>query len=184
MDLRRLTFWVLAVAGVAVGHVIGYGLAHPDQAARELALVGHSYFSPVATVVVPAGVVLLLVYAVRTGRDLGMGDDLSAARLAGVQLGLFSVQEIVEAFAAGSGISGFAGERGVWFGLVAQVVVARVVVEAVRFVRCVVRCLQAGAASRGERLALPLPAAARRPLVPVMAVVAVGPRAPPSGDRP
>lgn len=139
----RATTWLLASGGVFVGHIIGYAVAHPDRADRALALSGHAYFGPAAAVVVPVAAVGLLVTAVRMARRLG--EAPSVGELAVAQVGLFSFQELVERIpGTGAPLDAFA-EPGVWAGLVAQVLVAWVVVRAVRATAKVVRHVCSGA---------------------------------------
>lgn len=179
MTTRRVTFWMLATAGVAVGHVLGYAVAHPDTAAREAALGGHAYLPTAAALVVPVGVVVALVYAVRTARALGLQGEISARRLAAAQVGLFLCQELGERAVGGEGLHAVLNERGVWFGLVAQVLVAHLATHGIDLVRRAVRLVVAGR---------PVTTVALRPAVvfaptstptAVPATVAVGLRAPP-----
>jgi len=180
MSPRGAALSMLAVAGVAVGHILGYAVAHPDTAAREAALGGHAYLPATATVVVPLGVVAALAWAVRTSRQLGVAGTIPFRSLAAAQLAVFAVQEVGERLLAGDGASAVLAERGVWFGLVAQLLVAYVVTRSLHAVRRVVRAVLRG----GRVLRSPLPA---RPisLVPARAPrrapapVAVGLRAPP-----
>lgn len=179
MSPRRIAFWMLAVAGVAVGHIVGYTLAHPDVAAREAALGGHAYLGPVASTLIPVGVVVALWWAVRTARSLGMAGRLDPRRLAAAQVGVFVVQEIGERFVAGEGLAEVVTEPGVWLGLVAQVVVAHAIVRGVDLVRRVVRFAVSGRPLTSSllqpRLTIPAPV----PAVPARRTVSVGLRAPP-----
>lgn len=174
---------MLAVAGVAVGHIAGYGLAHPGAAAREAALGGHAYLPAAASVAIPLGVVAALVWAVRTSRQLGMAGRISWRGLAAAQLAVFAVQELGERAVAGDPLREALVERGVWFGLLAQVVVAFLATRAVDAVRRAVRTVRPGARRLGDR---PRP---RITFVPVtaprvaLAPVAVGLRAPPVGSE-
>lgn len=181
MSPRRIAFWMLATAGVAVGHIAGYAAAHPDAAAREAALGGHAYLSSAASVVIPMGVLTALVWAVHTARALGLSGQIQARHLAAAQIGVFVFQEIGERVVNGDGALSAAGERGVWFGLVAQLLVAIVVTRAVDLVRRVVRHVIAGTSRRSFGMAR-LPALAPSSdggFRAVVATVAVGLRAPP-----
>jgi hypothetical protein len=179
MSPRSAALSMLAVSGVAVGHIVGYAAAHPDAAAREAALGGHAYLSPTAAVVIPLGVVAALVWAVRTSRELGLAGTIAFRTLAAAQLGIFAVQEIGERAVVGDPVSSVLTERGVWFGLLAQVVVAFLITRAVDAVRRVVRLLTSGARVLGDDLDPLLsfvPVVARRQPA---AAVTVGLRAPP-----
>lgn len=139
----RATTWLLASGGVFIGHILGYAVAHPDHAERTLALSGHAYFGPAAAVVVPLGAIALLVTAVRMARRLD--EAPSVGELAVVQVGLFLFQELVERIpGTGAPLDAFA-EPGVWAGLVAQVLLAALVVRAVRATARVVRHVCSGA---------------------------------------
>lgn len=171
---------MLAVAGVAVGHVLGYAAAHPDAATREAALGGHAYLPVAASVVVPVGIVAALVWAVRTSRQLGVASTIPFRHLAAAQVAVFAVQEVAERLVSGDGATAVLSERGVWFGLVAQLLVAAVVTRALHAVRRVVRAvlrggrvLQTGLSVRPISF-VPASVPRRAP-----ASVAVGLRAPP-----
>ncbi len=189
MDPRRLAFWLLTTAGVAVGHVAGYAVAHPAAAAREAALGGHEYLPGAAAVAVPLGVVAALVWAVRTSRDLGLAGSLRVRHLAAAQVAVFAAQEVGERAVTGlhpsDALVAAVGERGVWFGLAAQVLVAAASVRAVGLVRRLARAVTTGPRRR-------LLAAPPAPLVPVAAlarpatlrtVAPVGRRGPPATAR-
>lgn len=147
MTPRRLAVGLLASAGVAVGHVVAYALAHPTASGRAAALGGHGYFSPLATLVVPVGLIVALGFAISTARSLGLRGALSWRSLALVQVVLFVVQEVGERSVAGDGLGAAGAERAVWIGLIVQVVLAFLIVRAVDTVaRLVRRCR--GAARR------------------------------------
>lgn len=171
---------MLATAGVAVGHIAGYALAHPDAAAREAALGGHAYLPAAAATVIPVGVVVALWWAVRTARQLGLGGQIDWRRLAAAQVAVFAVQEVGERLVGGEATTAVFVERGVWFGLVAQLVVAFLVVRGIDVVRRAVRFVTAG---RPVTSGLP-EITFRVPVVPTSSIatatVAVGLRAPPS----
>lgn len=180
MGPRGAALAMLAVAGVAVGHVLGYAVAHPDAAGREAALGGHAYLPAAASVAVPLGVVAALVWAVRTSRQLGVAATIPFRTLAVAQLAVFAAQEVGERLVGGQGAAAVLTERGVWVGLVAQLLVAAVVTRALHAVRRVARAVLRG----GRVHRTPLPA---RPIVfapahaprRAPASVAVGLRAPP-----
>lgn len=184
MSPRRLAFWMLALAGVAVGHIAGYALAHPGSAAREAALGGHAYLPVAATVVVPIGVVAALVWAIRTARSLGLGGEIEVRHLVAAQVGLFVVQEIGERVLSGDGGVSALAERGVWFGLVAQVVVAWLVCRSVDAVRKAVRFVCAARPYVSGRVQVVNDGPVTSSLRPVITGVAVGLRAPPVGSIP
>lgn len=179
MGPRRMAFWMLAVAGVAVGHLVGYTVAHPDAATREAALGGHAYLGPAATALIPLGIAAALWWAVRSARALGMGGQLDPWRLAATQIGVFALQEIGERFADGEGLSAVVTERGVWIGLLAQIVVAHLIVSSIDLVGRVVRLVVAGRPVMRTLCEPPLVIAFATPATPAYRTVAVGLRAPP-----
>ena len=180
MHPRRLSFWLLATAGVAVGHFAAYLIAHPDRGARELALAGHDYLPAAMAFVVPLGTLAALVIAVRTARSLGMAGQLSWSRLAAAQCAIFAVQEVAERLIDGQHALAAGAERAVWVGFVAQSLVALLATKAVDWARRVVRFALGAARSTSA-------APVRTPVVlhPEpwscwrLPVVAVGVRAPP-----
>lgn len=179
MSPRRIAFWLLVTAGVAVGHVAGYAAAHPEAAAREAALGGHAYLPPLAAAIIPLGVVAALVWAVRTARELGLAGQIRWSHLALAQVAVFAVQEVGERVVVGGAATDALAERGVWFGLVAQLLVAFVITRAIDLVRRTVRFVLAG----GRRtVSLPRTSGSRTTVLPPVlrpATVAVGLRAPP-----
>ncbi len=94
---------MLAVAGVAVGHIAGYAIAHPDAAGREAALGGHAYLPVAASVIVPLGVLTALVWAVRTARTLHLAGRIDVRHLVVAQLAVFGCQEVAERLVSGAG---------------------------------------------------------------------------------
>ncbi len=180
MSPRRVAFWMLATAGVAVGHIAGYALAHPDGAAREAALGGHTYLPAAAATVIPVGVLAALWWAVRTARSLGLAGCIDWRRLASAQLAVFAVQEVGERLVGGEGLDAVVTERGVWLGLVAQVAVAFLTTRGIDLVRRAVRLVTGSrpVTTQLPRLLLPTRSTSSPALVP--ATVAVGLRAPPS----
>lgn len=140
----RVSLWLLASAGVLVGHVIGYAVAHPDDVDRSVALAGHAYMGPVGTILIPLGLLAVLGIAIRTVRR-GRATDVPTLRhLATAQVALFLVQEVLERAAGPVAPSTVFTERGVWFGVVAQVLVAWVALRLVRFSVAVVRAVASG----------------------------------------
>ncbi len=179
MDPRRIAFWLLAVAGVAVGHLAGYAVAHPDAAAREAALGGHAYLPVAASVLVPVGVVAALVWAIRTSRELGLAGTIQVRHLAAAQIALFLLQEVGERGVGGIPVTGALTERGVWIGLAAQLLVAWASTRAVAWVRRTVRSIRPGARVLPRLLVPQLPTIVPAVLRSSLATVRVGSRAPP-----
>lgn len=179
MSPRGAALWMLAVSGVAVGHILGYAAAHPEAAAREAALGGHAYLPSVAVVLVPLGVVAALGWAVCTSRRMGLAGTIPFRTLAIAQLAVFTVQEVGERAVVGDPVSGVVTERGVWLGVVAQILVAHVVTRSIDAVRRVIHLLTGGDrvlrdGIRPRVTFVPVVAAPQR-----TAAVAVGLRAPP-----
>lgn len=134
---------LLAFAGVLLGHMAGYSAADPGRAVEELGLGGHEYIGPLAVVAVPVGMVSLLAMAVRSVRRNGRG--LPTVRdLVVAQVGLFVVQELVERIPGAASPLSAVGERAVWFGLIAQVLIAWCVARLVHWTARVVRQVAPG----------------------------------------
>ncbi len=170
---------MLATAGVAVGHILGYTVAHPSAAAREAALGGHAYLPVASSIVMPLGLLVALAWGVSTARSFGMAGRIDVRRLAAAQVAVFLVQEVTERVVTGDGATAVLTERGVWIGLVAQILVAWAITRSVDLVRRAARFVSAGRQYLGDRplvthsfVSLPVFRSTATP-------VAVGLRAPP-----
>lgn len=183
MSPRGAALSMLAVSGVAVGHIVGYAAAHPEGAAREAALGGHAYLPSFAAAAIPLGVVAALVWAVHTSRQMGLRGTISFRALAAAQLAVFAVQELAERAVVGDPVAGVLAERGVWFGLLAQVAVAYAITRSIDAVRRVVRTLAAGGRVLGTVLRSPTPSFPAGAPATAVASVSVGLRAPPPVAR-
>lgn len=174
---------LLAAAGVAVGHVLGYAAAHPRDVVAHLSLGSHGYLPGAMAIVVPLGIAAGLVHAVRTARLLGVGGAISVRGLAATQLALFGVQEVVERAATGMSPAGvlasLAAEPGVWLGLVAQLLVAWMLVGAVGVTRRIVARAIGRRRLAAARASLAPPAPVQPTVRSRPAVGAVGVRGPP-----
>lgn len=137
MELRRLNTLLLACAGVLVGHLVGYAAARPNEANRELALGVHNYIGPLATVLVPLGLLAMLGTAIRSVRSHRAAQPI-ARQLATAQVGLFIALELFERVPGSGSPAGVLSDRAVWFGVAAQVAIAYLVVWMVRFTATVV----------------------------------------------
>jgi hypothetical protein len=163
---RAAAFLCLAWGGALLGHLLGYLVAYPGDAARHghLLQTGHGSFDVLVTT---AGAAAAIAFAMVALRSVSGAKPASVARwaasLAAVQVPLFTLLELSE--------RGFATatfrDRGVLAGLVAQVLVAVVSAVMARVlhgtVRAVLRLARPRAALRrpaNERA----PAAADRPL--------------------
>lgn len=142
----RTSLWLLATAGVLVGHVVGYAVAHPTETERATALAGHAYLGPLGTVLIPLGLLTILGVAIRTVRRVGGPPPLRT--LARLQVGLFLFQEIGERALGPVPPLDALSEPGVWFGVVAQVLVAWVALRLVHATAAVVRAVAAGTRPR------------------------------------
>ncbi|HUH08522.1 MAG TPA: hypothetical protein VML96_12055 [Egibacteraceae bacterium] len=127
--MPRLTILVVP-AGVVLGHLAAYGLAHPHAAARDEALAGHGHFTQLALAAVVLGLVGAGWAAVRDRR--GRPVDLNWRRLAAWQLIGFAGLEVGERVIGGLGAAAAAGEPALWIGLAAQLPSAALVAIAVR----------------------------------------------------
>lgn len=149
--LRHALVLLLAPAGIAVGHVVAYLLAHHDHDARHDALAGHGYFEFFAGVAAlcALGVVVRAV----TWERRGQPGRLRVRLLALAQMSGFLLLEVGERAVAGVGPSAVLHEPAVWLGLGAQALVAGGLAVVVRTLVPLV------AAFLSPRLVLCLPAA-------------------------
>ena len=168
--LRRTSLWLLATAGVVIGHLVGYAVAHPTGSGRAAALAGHEYLSGVGTVLLPLGLVAVVAIAVRTVRRLD--DPPTLTSLASLQVALFLAQEVLERIPGPGAPVDVLGERGVWIGIVAQVVVAWLALRLVHRTVGVVRRLVAGVRPRLTATPLLLPRSG--PIVAVCGAAVAG----------
>ncbi|MGH9190714.1 MAG: hypothetical protein ACRD0Q_11930 [Acidimicrobiales bacterium] len=125
------------VVGVVAAHAADYALVHPQSSERahQLSATGHGYWhAAVAAALVAAGALLLLalVEGARRGlcggaRHPGHGRLVTrVATLAGCQVGLFCIVELVERAAAGVDPTTLLRQPELVLGIVLQVVVAAV----------------------------------------------------------
>ncbi|MGH8935286.1 MAG: hypothetical protein ACRDXD_03285 [Acidimicrobiia bacterium] len=126
---RILALGVLAVGMAQVGHALGYLLAHPSAEQRRQALGGHAHLGPLVEVLLPLtlAAVAWLVWVEMRGRW-----RLRPGSLALAQAAAFGTQELAERALAGQGAHALVHEPALWVGLAAQVLVASLVVGAVR----------------------------------------------------
>lgn len=165
----------VAAAGALAGHAVGYHLARPTHAVAHLT-TGHGYSGALAAVVLPLGAAALVALAIRHARRTGGVPGLTVRSLAGVQLGIFLAQELGERLAAGQGLD-LARDRGVWWGVIAQVVIAWLLVRALRLGAAIVTWLTRRPKPSRQRHRRPRPVTD-----PVVALAVAGPRsrAPPA----
>jgi len=130
----RLPLPGVAVAGAVVGHMLAYALAVPESGARLALLVttGHAYW----TAAIAAGLVLGLVSLATTllrhfragllpGRPRpGQALGRLVAQLAGFQLAIYLVQEVLERVAVGAPLASLLDGRLLGVGVVVQVAIA------------------------------------------------------------
>ena len=167
----------LPVAFVA-GHVVGYGLGHPDHADRLVAEAGHEYLSSLSTAAVPLLVIsLLLALLAGTGaKPFRPRVVPTALQFVGVYVGV----ELVEHLTRGWSFEHVATEPSLWLGIATQVVIAAAVVGGLRLFHRVGSKL---AGAERELYQGRLLAVIPTPLLPAVSAVArtsVQPRGPPA----
>lgn len=107
----------LVAAGVVLLHQVAYLLAHPDPVARAAAAEGHAYLAPLAEVVVPVGLaVVVWLLALRTARLWG-GVAVAVAPLTGLVAAGYLTLEVGERVVRGAGATAALTEPAVWLGL-------------------------------------------------------------------
>jgi hypothetical protein len=128
--LRALTLFLTALSGLVGGHLVGYVLLAPGEAARDrlLSASGHGYLTRLTALALGSAILAGLGSAVlgvlrQPGRGGGPWDIRAVAvRLVGLQMAGFVVLEILERALAGAPLEGLAAVLAV--GLPVQAVVA------------------------------------------------------------
>jgi hypothetical protein len=185
---RGLPVLGFAVAGLVLGHVLAYVIAVPDPYHRDLLLqrTGHDYlpaFGQAALMLFLAAVAAVVFRMSRRGSGRAERLATLAARLALVQVGAFTAQELLERTVSGSGFADLGHGRVLVVGVAAQIAIALVGAALLRWLARASRIL-GEVAGRAARLPRHTPAFA----MPVYAdapsgreeVVSPGQRAPPS----
>ncbi len=134
MHRQRFTFLAIVVsAAVLTGHALGY------QIAGLAGIAHHGYMGPAASLVVPLG----LAAIVMLGRSRGWVDTAGSPPvrwhvLVGAQVAVYLVQEIAETIQVDPGaLNHLVTNRSVLMGLIAQPLVAWLVVVALRATRAI-----------------------------------------------
>jgi hypothetical protein len=130
----RLPLPGVAAAGAVVGHTMAYAVAVPEAGARValLGATGHTYWwaaTAAALVLGVASLVTTLVRHFRAGLLPGQpqpGEPLGrlVARLAGFQIAIYLVQEVLERIEAGVPVQALVEGRLLSVGILLQVAVA------------------------------------------------------------
>jgi hypothetical protein len=131
---HRLPVPGVAAAGAVVGHMVAYALAVPEGAARLALLLttGHAYWSAAIAAGLVLGFVSLATTVLRhfragllPGRPRpGMPLGRLAAQLAGFQVAIYLVQEMLERVAVGAPLASLLEARLLGVGVVVQVAIA------------------------------------------------------------
>ena len=130
----RLPLTGVAVAGAVVGHMLAYLLAVPEPSARValLGATGHAYWTAAIAAAVVLGLASLASTVwrrFRAGLDrtrLQPGQSVGrlAAQLAGFQLAIYVVQEVLERLEAGVAVQALLDGHLLTVGVVVQVGIA------------------------------------------------------------
>jgi hypothetical protein len=132
--VHRLPLPGVAVAGAVVGHMLAYALAVPEGAARLALLLttGHAYWSAAIAAGLVLGLVSLATTLLRHFRagllpgqprpDLPFGR--LAAQLAGFQVAIYLVQEVLERVAVGAPLASLLDAHLLAIGVAVQVAIA------------------------------------------------------------
>lgn len=135
MKLQSRAAWAciagLSIAGVVAAHEASYLLVHPDPHARNAALDlgGHGYWDLAVSGALVVGMTALLArmrgafLAARSASGERTSLRSLWARLGLVQVGVFSVAEVVERIASGT-LASITNEWAVWLGLPILLLVA------------------------------------------------------------
>jgi len=130
----RLPVPGVAAAGAVVGHMLAYALAVPEGAARLALLLttGHAYWSAAIAAGLVLGFVSLATTVLRHFRAgllpgqprPAMPLGRLAAQLAGFQVAIYLVQEMLERVAVGAPLASMLEARLLGVGVVVQVAIA------------------------------------------------------------
>ncbi|HET9006389.1 MAG TPA: hypothetical protein VFQ04_06715 [Actinomycetes bacterium] len=130
----RLPLTGVAVAGAVVGHMLAYLLAVPEPSARValLGATGHAYWTAAIAAAVVLGLASLASTVwrrFRAGLDRtrpqpGQSVGRLAAQLAGFQLAIYVVQEVLERLEAGVAVQALLDGHLLTVGVVVQVGIA------------------------------------------------------------
>ena len=131
---HRLPLTGVAVAGAVVGHMVAYVLAVPEPTARMVLLgaTGHAYWTAAiaaAVVLGLASVATTLLGRFRAGLVASRsqpGESVArlARHLAGLQVAIYLVQEVLERLEAGVPLHALFGGRVLLVGVAVQVAIA------------------------------------------------------------
>jgi hypothetical protein len=154
----RARLVLLGTAGVVLGHTIAYALIEPDGRTRAALLrsTGHAYWNAAVTAAVVAGAWSAVAHVVRSVRpDPQPTDEAETGlrawtRLAAFQLGVFTVMEGAERLAAHQPVAPFFTHHVFFIGAAVQLVVAVVLVQALRLLGTAASAL-AAAIRRAQR---------------------------------
>jgi hypothetical protein len=165
----RLPLPGVAVAGAVVGHMVAYALVVPEGGARLALLLttGHAYWSAAIAAGLVLGLVSLAGTLLRHFRAGLLADQprpevplgREAAQLAGLQLAIYLVQEVLERVAVGAPLASSLEARVLGVGVAVQVAIAICLA-------ILLRTAGAAAEAAGRALRQPLrrPSATGRPV--------------------
>lgn len=137
---KRLSYFLLVLAGVWVSHELAYLLAHPDPLLRAAALGGHAYLQLARALVAPAAALAFGGLAIHKSREANLGSDLRPMRLAGWQTLVFLALEVVERIPHGTAHTVLA-EPAIYVGLALMLPVAALLARLVVFTARVVAAI-------------------------------------------
>ena len=132
----RTALLLLALGGSLAGHAVGYeSVGHVHSHSGGLVEV-HGYLPGAAGLVAPLVVVAFGWFVLRGARiPRPMNPGVGLGSLLALQIGIYGVQEVLERLVSPTGAAGVVAEPAVWGGLVAQVLVAFTVINAVRLLQ-------------------------------------------------
>ena len=148
---RRLATFLLALAGAVSIHWVVYSVLMPVLAGHVELRDGHGYLPVASSLVLPAGVLSVCWFSVRSARSAFVGYELTSGRLGVVIAAMFSGQELLEQVVAG-GVS--LADPALLLGAVLAIPAAILLAQLVLTVEEIVRELDRPAARRFGRQAL------------------------------
>lgn len=162
--------------GFVTGHLVGFGLGHRDVGDGAAVEAGHEYLGSLTRVSLLLLVASLLVSLWSGARNRPIRPRYATA--AGQLVGVFAVIEVIEHLALGWSLTHILTEPALWLGLLAQLVVAALVVAALRLFARIGTLIAVGVSEPPTRSA-EAPAMRVLPLVAPVALTPITRRGPP-----
>jgi len=162
MTPRRVSFLFIGALGAFLAHQFGYAIA--DVISSSTGGVDHDYLGIAASFVVSGGVAALAWVVLRRERlPIGSFSRPALALLTGLQVTLFTLQEVVESGVAGDPMGAFS-RPAVLLGFCLQPIVAWLLLRSAAAGQHLVEFIESAGAIRWQRSVGPVPSPAPMPV--------------------